>query len=55
MKPTPIAGGCLLVAPILIGFAIGIATGDAMRGVILGTAAGILAAIAIWLLDSRRS
>lgn len=54
MKRTPIAGGCFLVAPILLGFGIGIATGDAMRGVILGTAAGILAALAVWLLDSRR-
>lgn len=55
MKRAPIAGGCFLVAPILLGFAVGLATGDAMRGVLLGTAAGIVAAIAIWLLDSRRS
>ncbi|MFP5329369.1 MAG: hypothetical protein ACLGHC_04440 [Alphaproteobacteria bacterium] len=54
MKRTPIAGGCLLVAPILLGFAIGIATGDPMRGVLLGTGAGILAAVAVWLVDSRR-
>jgi len=55
MKRSPIAGGCFLVVPILLGFAIGIATGDAMRGVILGTAAGILAALAVWLVDARRS
>jgi len=54
MKRTPIAGGFLLVAPILLGFAIGIATGDAMRGVLIGTGIGILAAIAIWMVDSRR-
>jgi hypothetical protein len=54
MKRTPKAGGFFLVAPILAGFVIGLATGDAMRGVVIGTTAGIIAALAIWLIDSRR-
>lgn len=54
MKRTPKAGGFFLVAPILIGFVIGLATGDAMRGVMIGTGAGIVAALAVWLLDNRR-
>jgi len=48
------AGGFFLMATILGGFVAGLATGDAMRGVILGTAAGIVIALAIWLLDRRR-
>lgn len=51
---TPKAGGFFLMATILGGFVAGLATGDAMRGVILGTAAGITIALAIWLLDRRR-
>ena len=55
MQRTPIAGGFFLVAPILIGFFAGIATGDAMRGVLIGTGIGLAAAIALWLLDRRRA
>ena len=47
------AGGCFLIAPILIGFAAGVATGNAIRGVWLGIAAGIVIAVALWLLDRR--
>ena len=56
MERTPKAGGCFLMAAILLGFVGGMSTGDTMRGVIIGTGIGIVAAIAIWLLDrSRRS
>ena len=48
------AGGFFLMAAILIGFVVGVATGDAMRGVIIGTAAGIAIAVALWLVDRRR-
>lgn len=48
------AGGFFLMAAILIGFTVGLATGDAMRGVIIGTAAGIAIAVALWLVDRRR-
>ena len=54
MERTPKAGGFLLVAAILLGFAAGLATGDAMRGVIIGTAIGIVIAIAVWLVDRTR-
>ena len=48
------AGGCFLVAAILLGFVVGLATRDAMRGVILGTVAGIAIAVGLWLVDRRR-
>jgi hypothetical protein len=54
MERTPKAGGFLLVAAILLGFAAGLATGDAMRGVIIGTGIGIIIAIAVWLVDRAR-
>ena len=55
MKRDPIAGGFFLIAPILIGFFAGLATGDAMRGVLIGTAIGLAAVVGLWLLDRRRS
>lgn len=54
MDRTPKAGGFLLVAAILLGFAAGLATGDVMRGVIIGTGVGIVIAIAVWLVDRTR-
>ncbi len=54
MERTSKAGGCFLVAAILLGFVAGLATRDAMRGVLIGTAVGIVIAIAVWLLDRRR-
>lgn len=54
MQRTPLAGGFFLVAPILIGFGAGIATGDAMRGVLIGTAIGIALSVAQWLVARRR-
>ena len=53
MQRTPKAGGFFLVAPILLGFVIGLATGDAMRGVLIGTAIGIVLAVGLWLVDRR--
>lgn len=55
MKRDPIAGGFFLVAPILVGFFAGIATGDAMRGVLIGTGLGLLLVVGLWLFDRRRS
>lgn len=54
MERTPRAGGCFLVAAILLGFAAGLSTGDAMRGVVIGTAIGVVVAVAFWLFDRRR-
>lgn len=49
----PRAGGFFLMAAILLGFVVGLATNDAMRGVVIGTAIGIAIAIALWIVDRR--
>ena len=54
MKRDPLAGGFFLIAPIVIGFFAGMATGDAMRGVLIGTGIGLALAVGMWLLDRRR-
>lgn len=54
MERTPKAGGFYLMAAILLGFVGGLATGDAIRGVVIGTAIGIVIAMAVWLLDRSR-
>ena len=48
------AGGIFLTVGILGGVAWGIASGQAMLGVLAGTGAGIAAAVLLWLLDRRR-
>jgi hypothetical protein len=48
------AGGCLLAFAILIGFVFGAATREPMRGVLMGTIAGIVVAVLLWLVDRRR-
>ena len=48
------SGGFFLMAAILIGFGWGVAAGDAMKGVVIGTAVGIAVALAIWLVDRSR-
>ena len=50
----PQAGGFLIFAAIIIGVVWGIATGQAMRGVLIGTIAGAGLAILLWLVDRRR-
>lgn len=52
--PDKRAGGCFLMAAILIGFAGGLATGNALRGVWLGLGAGILIAVVVWLADRSK-
>ncbi|HUG45311.1 MAG TPA: hypothetical protein VMK31_02210 [Sphingomicrobium sp.] len=44
----------MLTGGILGGFVVGLLTGDAMRGVWLGTGLGIIAAVVIWLMDRKR-
>ena len=39
---------------ILIGFVAGLAIADPMKGVLLGTAAGIVLALGVWLIDRHR-
>jgi hypothetical protein len=51
---SPQAGGFLLVLCIFIGGWIGLQNGTVGRGLIFGTGAGILAALAVWLIDRVR-
>ena len=48
------AGGCFLTICILAGFPLGLAIGNPMKGILIGTVIGILIAVALWLIDSRR-
>lgn len=48
------AGGIFLMVGILGGSAWGVATGQSMLGVLVGTALGVAAAVLLWLLDRRR-
>ena len=54
LKPDPRAGGCFLSLLILTGFAIGLSIGDPVAGALIGTAAGILVALAVWISDRWR-
>jgi hypothetical protein len=47
------SGGCFLAICIIAGFFTGLAIGDPMKGVILGTAGGIVIALLLWLSDRR--
>ena len=48
------AGGCFLTICILLGFPLGLAIGNPMKGVLIGTAIGAALAVIVWLIDSRR-
>ena len=48
------AGGCLLTLCILAGFPLGLAIGNPMKGILIGTGVGIVAALALWLIDRGR-
>lgn len=39
---------------ILGGFPLGLAIGNPMKGILIGTAAGIAIAVLIWLIDRRK-
>ena len=54
MRSTSKAGGIFLTLGILGGMIVGVATGDTMRGVLLGTAAGVALALVTWVIDRRR-
>lgn len=51
----PLAGGCLLSICLLAGFPFGLAIGNPMKGILIGLGVGIVLAVALWLIDSRRS
>ena len=48
------AGGCFLTLCILAGFPLGLAMGNPMKGILIGTGVGILLALIVWLIDRRR-
>ena len=48
------SGGCFLAACILGGTIAGIAIGNPMKGVLIGTGIGIAAAVLLWLADLSR-
>ena len=47
------AGGCFLTICIIAGFPLGLAIGNPMKGILIGTGPGIAVALLIWFLDSR--
>jgi hypothetical protein len=49
------AGGCFLTLCILAGFPLGLAIGNPMKGILIGTGLGIVLAIVLWLVDRRRA
>lgn len=53
MRNSSRAGGCFLTLCILAGFPLGLAIGNPMKGILIGTAAGVALAVAMWLIDSR--
>jgi hypothetical protein len=48
------AGGFFWMAAILIGAVWGVSAGNPMKGILIGTAVGALAALAVWLIDRAR-
>ena len=54
-RPTTRAGGCFLTISILAGFPLGLAIGNPMKGILIGTGIGIALATVTWLIDRRRT
>jgi hypothetical protein len=48
------AGGCFLTFCILLGFPLGLAIHNPMKGILIGTGTGILIAVGLWLIDRGR-
>ncbi|HVI99781.1 MAG TPA: hypothetical protein VM657_12030 [Sphingomonas sp.] len=51
---TPLAGGVLIALGVIIGVIGGIALRQPTQGFLVGLAAGIAMAVAVWLIDRRR-
>ena len=49
------AGGLFLMLAIIAGAIWGLSVGQPMLGILRGTGAGIVIAIAVWLIDRRRA
>ena len=54
-KRTPVAGGFFVMVGMFAGFWFGAQAGWATFGTMIGVAAGLAVAAAIWLIDRRRS
>jgi hypothetical protein len=50
----PRAGGFFWMAAIVIGTVWGVAAGNPMKGVLVGTAVGAAIALGLWLIDRAR-
>jgi hypothetical protein len=48
------AGGCFLTLCILGGCFVGLAIGNPMKGILIGTGVGAALAVVLWLVDRRR-
>ena len=48
------AGGCFITLCILSGFQLVLAIGNPMKGILIGTGAGIVLALVTWLIDRPR-
>lgn len=48
------AGGIFLTVGILAGLGWGVAAGNPMKGILIGTALGAAAALLLWLFDRSR-
>ena len=48
------AGGFFLVAPIVVGFFWGVASGRAMQGALAGLVVGLVLALGLYLIDRAR-
>ena len=53
-QPSPRAGGFFLILPIVLGFGLGLMTGQPMQGAVIGLGFGLVLALALWLVDRRR-
>ncbi len=49
------AGGCFLSICIMLGFIAGLSFRNPLKGALIGTAVGVVLAVATWLIDRRRA
>ena len=54
-QKTTTAGGCFLMAAILLGFLVGLSIRNPLLGAEVGTLVGIVIAVVLWLLERRRN
>jgi hypothetical protein len=48
------AGGCFLAIFLILGFLFGLSIQNPLKGTLIGLGIGIVLAIAVWLIDSRK-